>query len=231
MDISSVSGGLMRQRVPIGNRFRRAATASVVALACALLLAAGPLSGQPAASATTRELLNSERIEQRFGSYDIDVVESNGRLRISNLYSTDNGEPTTRTLAIVTYIDPVPPALLGPHAEIVAGGSIGATLARAGWTVVKEHRYFGEVEADTGLVAGMRLERPEALALHIYVLSAQRGAQTHPYVAIAEVHHPDYLDYPALIRIYAPDWVGNEPDPVSLELHGLVESRIGKIKR
>jgi hypothetical protein len=34
------------------------------------------------------QILNSERIEQTFGSYGIEVIASEGSLRLSNLYST-----------------------------------------------------------------------------------------------------------------------------------------------
>ena len=42
-----------------------------------------------AACADEPQLLNSERIEQRFGSFGIDVLASEPGMRVSNLYSFD----------------------------------------------------------------------------------------------------------------------------------------------
>jgi hypothetical protein len=49
------------------------------------------------AAPITAQILNSERIEQTFGSYGIDVIASDALLRVSNLYSRHDGEKITRT--------------------------------------------------------------------------------------------------------------------------------------
>ena len=49
------------------------------------------------ACTTEPELLNSERIAQTFGSYGIDVLQADGALRRSNLYSVSDGLRTCRT--------------------------------------------------------------------------------------------------------------------------------------
>jgi hypothetical protein len=148
--------------------------------------------------------LNSERIEQRFGSYGIEVLQSSGVLRISDLYSGSGDSRVTRTFAVVRYPDAVPPALAEAHREILAGGSIGAVLAARGWRVDKYNRAFDEVHASAGLRRMMRLQGAEELALHIYVLQAAQGDVAFDYALIAEVHHPDYLSLRDVRRIYGP---------------------------
>jgi hypothetical protein len=112
------------------HRFLRLAAIGVV-----LAGTAAPAFAQApaAAPAGTRELLNSERIAARFGSYGIAVIESDGRVRVSNLFSGRDGERTCRTFAVVRYPDRVDPALAAEHDEIVRGGSIGAVFAARGW--------------------------------------------------------------------------------------------------
>src|SRR5690606_38259117 len=114
-----------------------------------------------------RELLNSERIERRFGSYGIDVLESGGRYRVSNLYSVHDGAKVGRTYAVVAYPARIDPSIRAEHEEILAGGSIGAVFARNGWTVEKTHLYFGELPATTKVAALMRADEGAPLAVHV----------------------------------------------------------------
>src|SRR5262245_52025727 len=57
------------------------------------------LQAQPAG----RELLNSERIAAKFGSYGIEVLEQTDGTRVSNLYSGTGAEKICRTFAAVRY--------------------------------------------------------------------------------------------------------------------------------
>ena len=57
------------------------------------------------ASQDTSVGLNSERIRQNFGSYGVDVLSNENKRRISSLYSIDGDEKTTRTYAVVDFID------------------------------------------------------------------------------------------------------------------------------
>jgi len=173
-------------------------------LVLALLPAAAQQVAQP-------ELLNSERIEARFGSYGIDVVESDSALRVSNLFSTDasTGIRTVRTAALVQYPGDIDGEIAPLHEAIVAGGSIGATFKSGGWRVLKTHLYFGEVRATAGLSAVMRLGNSANLAIHIYSLSVERRGARHAYAKISEIHHPDYLKLETLTDIYAPAWSGD----------------------
>lgn len=197
---------------------RASAIHAVLALAAACSL--GSALAQSAAEprvAGARELLNSERIEARFGSYGVEVLSSDPALRVSNLYSVESGTRTTRTFAIVRYPARVDPAFADAHAEILAGGSIGATLRAHGWEVIKTHRYFGQIESTPRLASMMRLRSPRPLAVHIYVLDIERGGRRFEYAAIAEIHHPDYLAPGEVAAIYAPGWRGGKPGDALVE--------------
>ena len=178
----------------------------------ALLTLAAAQAGRAQPPAAPRELLNSERIEQKFGSYGIDVLESGAEFRVSNLFSTTNGERTTRTFAVVRYPDQVDPAFASEHAEIVKGGSIGAIFAKHGWTVRKSHLEFGEIAASPRLATLMRIAPGTALAEHVYVLDIVKGDMRFQYAALVEIHHPDYLRRQDLAAFYGvPDARGREP--------------------
>jgi hypothetical protein len=156
------------------------------------------------AQTPTRELLNSERIAQRFGSYGIEVLESNETIRVSNLFSTANGERTCRTFAVVRYPDTVDPAFAAEHLAILNGGSIGAVFAAAGWEVRKSHLHFGETAAAARVAALMSVARGTPLAEHVYVLDIAKNGRVFEYAALVEIHHPDYLQSADLVRIYGP---------------------------
>ena len=163
-----------------------------------LLLASCPLAAQ----APARELLNSERIENNFGSYGISVLQSDGDVRVSKLYSVHDGNQICRTFAVVFYPMRPSPALAEEHALIAAGQSIGATFTDRGWQVVKTHRYFGSLAGTAGLRNLMGHIGPIDLAVHVYGLSVVKDGQEYDYVRIAEVHHPEYLQLKDLHEIY-----------------------------
>lgn len=170
---------------------------------CLLLAAvvAAPVSAQP-----QRELLNSERISAKFGSYGIEVLAQDDRLRTSNLFSTDGDERTCRTFALVQYPSQIDPALAAPHAAILAGGSIGAVFAAQGWEVRKTHLHYGEIDASPLLANLMRIDEQTPLAEHVYVLDVAKDGRVLEYAALVEIHHPDYLRVRDLATIYgAPD--------------------------
>lgn len=160
---------------------------------------------------TDQPLLNSERIERRFGSYGIEVLKSTPRVRVSNLYSGHGSSKICRTLAVVLYPEQPDPRLTTEHQLIVDGGSIGATFKRRGWSVSKRHLHYGAIDPAP---AAPRLERlmgippTESLALHIYALAVSRRGIAVDYATIAEIHHPDYLSPADLQPIY-----GEKPSP------------------
>jgi hypothetical protein len=156
-------------------------------------------------AAPSRELLNSERIEQKFGSYGIAVLAADERLRVSNLFSGDGTEarPTIcRTFAVVRYPDATASELAVEHAEIVKGGSIGAVFAAHGWRVLKTHLYFGETAASDRVAAVMQIATGTPVALHAYLLTVAKDGVEHDYAALVEIHHPDYLSLADLRDVY-----------------------------
>ena len=197
---------------------KRSRFAGPGAIAALLLgLAAGftapPARPQSPAAATPRELLNSERIEQRFGSYGVAVLSTDPHTRVSSLYSDDptSGTAICRTFAVVRYPDTLDPRLAPAHAEILAGGSIGAVLSAHGWRVQKTHVGYDETAATERLAALMRVAPGVRLARHAYVLDVQKAGETLAYAALVEIHHPDYLRVADLPATYgAPSAAGRE---------------------
>ena len=169
----------------------------IAAIALAL---AGQTPGQPAG----RELLNSERIAAAFGSYGVEVLEQDEQVRVSNLFSGAGQDKTCRTFAIVRYPLRLDGAVSAEHAEIVAGGSIGAVFAAHGWQVRKTHLSYGERPASARLAQLMRVAVGTTLAEHIYVLDVVKDGRAIEYAVLAEIHHPDYLAVADLARIYGP---------------------------
>jgi hypothetical protein len=169
-------------------------------------------AGQVAAErpARERELLNSERIERRFGNYGIELLESDATFRVSNLYSTEAGTRICRTFAVVRYPDAIAPAFAAEHAAILGGGSIGAVFAASGWTVEKFHRHYGRLTATDKVAALMEIAPGTALATHVYALDVVKGGARFHYATIVEVHHPAYLTADDLPAIYGEVPSGND---------------------
>jgi hypothetical protein len=150
-------------------------------------------------------LLNSERIERRYGSYEVRVLEASASGRISSLQSRHDGQAVTRTLAIVSFAADADGSFAREHARIVRGASIGATFKAAGWTVDKPLLYTGTLAVPgSARVVGklMNLALPQELAVHAYRFDVGKGGVRQAYATIVELHHPDYLTTPDLRRIY-----------------------------
>lgn len=155
-----------------------------------------------------RPLLNSERIEQKFGSYGIDIIASDSTRRLSSLYSLNDGDRVCRTYATVRFMQSVDPSIATEHARVVGGQSIGTVFKSAGWTITKRHSWFGETAltgSDTDILRRMRIERPQKLATHRYVFRVEKSGRWFDYAVITEMHHPAYLTLRDLRSIY-----GNE---------------------
>src|SRR5690606_37906628 len=90
------------------------------------------------------------------------------------------------------------------HEAILAGGSIGAVFAAAGWRVTKRHLQYGELDSTRRVEALMGGLQPSKLAAHVYVLAVERDGTAYDYAVIAEVHHPAYLTAEDLPAIYGP---------------------------
>jgi hypothetical protein len=172
-------------------------------------------SPSAAARVETRELLlNSERIRRRFGSYGIDVIRDNEQLRVSNLYSLEDGRKIMRTLAVVIYPHSISAALMAEHGEIKSGQSIGEVFSRHGWSVKKQNMYLGAIKASpefAGVYASMGGIAEATLAVHVYQLSVGKNGAWIDYAQIAEVHQPEHLDLAQLGEIYEGVAVESEP--------------------
>ena len=175
-----------------GHRRLRSALVGVCVLA-ALAAAAQP---------PNREQLNSERIQQAFGSYGVQVLATDARTRVTNLYSIEAGTKTCRTFAVVRFPAVIDAAVATEHATITSGGSIGAVFAANGWRVLKTHLAFREIEATARLANLMHVAIGARLAAHAYVLDVTKEGKTVEYAALVEIHHPDYLTRADLERIY-----------------------------
>ena len=152
--------------------------------------------------------LNSERIEARFGSYGVDILEQNSSRRVTCLYSGVGPDRRCRTLAIVRFEDPAPAPLREPLRQIREGASLGATLSAAGWRVEKVNRHLGAARIENlPVVAGyFPAAGTDSFALHIYDLNARNGRNGDTVLTVAqllEVHDPAYLDDSELLQIYA----------------------------
>lgn len=153
------------------------------------------------------ELLNSERIEQRFGSYGVAILSQDSTVRRTSLYSEESGRPICRTYAIVQYAASESPEIVNLHSEILTGASIGTTFASNGWEVHKQTTQIGSIELQDvshPLAGLMQLDSPTVLAMHVYDLFlVNESAEIH-YATILETHHPQYLDSENLREIYGP---------------------------
>ena len=148
------------------------------------------------ACATESVLLNSKRIEQRFGSYGIEVLASEAGLRRSGLLSYDGDTATCRTYAVVQFSDQLDERYDDAHSRVLAGDSIGATFKEDGWDIRKHTLYIGTVRlpgAPTEVGRLMRLTGAHDLALHVYQLVIARDDIELEYATIMEAHHPEYL--------------------------------------
>ncbi len=163
------------------------------------------LAAALSACATETLLLNSERIEQRFGSYGIDELASEAGLRRSSLFSLSNGERICRTYAVVRFTDEPDTSFRPEHSKVLAGNSLGEVFKSNGWQIHKQTQHIGsfrDAEASSEITRLMRLASGVDLALHVYQLLLAKDKQIFEYATIIEAHHPDYLSMPELLKIY-----------------------------
>ena len=178
------------------------------------------LAAALSASATETVLLNSERIEQIFGSYGIDVLASEAGLRRSSLHSSQGNERICRTYAIVSFKEDMDSSYVPEHSKVLAGNSLGEVFKANGWSMHKQTLHIGSFEIDRSaseINQLMRLAEAETLALHVYQLLLAKDEQIFEYAMIVETHHPDYLTQSDLLDIYHYD------DSESLSAESLAE--------
>ena len=150
------------------------------------------------------QLLNSERIKMKFGSYGIDVLKTSPELRISNLHSLNKGQKTTRTFAVVQYPKTVNKAYSKEHQIIVGGGSIGQVFKEANWKINKRNLFFGTLPASSlyqKVYDLMGLKTQNELAIRIYQFQISKNDLSYSYATISEIHHPAYLNFNDLTKI------------------------------
>ena len=214
-------------RIPSVSRALGRATVHGPALCIAILAA------QLAACAPQATLLNSERIERRFGSYGVEILSQNDVERRSNLYSigrdeTRTGERICRTYALVRYIGGDDRRIAAAQQRIVAGASIGSTLRTAGWTIQKKTLHSGRIRiSETGGEIARLMRIPEAFdaAVHVYRMTLERGTERIDYALFIEIHHPEYLDAAALGAIVEPVSHGPSAEVARLIDRALAGSR------
>jgi len=152
------------------------------------------------------EVLNSERIKDRFGSYGIEIIQQDDNIRLSNLYSTHDGDQICRTYAIVEFVGSDFVDLTEVHNKIIDGASIGSTLKNDGWEIRKESIFVGTLrlpESAHPISALMRLQPDVELAVHAYKLHIEKASFSVHYATIIETHHPEYLGTTELRDLYS----------------------------
>lgn len=178
----------------------------------------------------SRPLRNSDRIQLKYGSYGIDIIENGDKIRVSNLYSTHNGVKTNRTFAVVAYPDLIEAAFKKEHETIINGQSIGVVFEQNGWEIQKHHLYFGEIEMPPRHYGGDSLFSDIGTghpAIHVYSLVVAKDDLEFEYAAIAEVHHPDFLQLEDLQAIYGQGSNSNlEPDASVRNFLEIVRNKI-----
>ena len=172
-----------------------------------------------AADNSTSDLLNSERILKRYGTYHVDVLWSGDNIRQSVLSSLEDGERICRTYA-VTWFTPSSERLGELVRDRIAGGaSLGETLKKAGYRVLKKTIHVGDVRIDDDshpAVARMRISTSDNLALHLYRLCVLGDDGATTLATIAEIHHPDFLTTDELQQEAQPDG-SDETTPEAIE--------------
>ena len=168
-------------------------------------LAPAMLAAALSACATETVLLNSERIEQNFGSYGIDVLASEAGLRRSSLYSLQGNERICRTYAIVSFNEDLDSSYGPEHSKVLAGNSLGEVFKANGWSMHKQTLHIGSFKIDrpaSEINQLMQLVAAKTLASHVYQLLLAKDEQLFEYATIVEAHHPDYLTQSDLLDIY-----------------------------
>ena len=150
-------------------------------------------------------LLNSERIEQKFGSYGIDIVQSDNQSRVSFLYSlypNNKNKKNYHTLAIVKFKETRQVSII--HEKILNGGSIGKSFKKEGWEIDKTNHQMMVISNPDKLLFKSWLPQisDENLALHFYELNVKTENYHYLYAEILEIHHPKYLGFNDLTEVY-----------------------------
>lgn len=147
-----------------------------------------------------KNLLNSERIELKFGSYGVDVLKQDAKsgTRLSNLYSLKGQEKIARTIAFVRF-NTMDESLKKAHEQILSGSSIGSTLKQHGFQVKKKIFYLNSPSLP--LKTLMHTDEKN-FATVIYDLNVEKDGKILPYCTILESYHPEFLTLPLAQELY-----------------------------
>ncbi len=133
-----------------------------------------------------------------------------------------------RTFAVVGLSDDIDASFAAENAEILEGGSIGATFKQSGWNIDKRNLYIGQIpigQRAIRLSRLMRIKPPATTAVHIYLLAISKSGMSFDYAMIAEVHHPDYLTMADLWSIYGSEYSGDKSRKDARQILELVRSK------
>lgn len=169
-------------------------------------------------------LLNSERIEKRFGSYGVDILASEAGLRRSSLFSVHDDQRVCRTYAVAQFADQLDDRYGDEHAKVLAGNSIGAVFKSHDWNIHKQTLHIGSLNllpSKRAISDLMRIGTPRRIAVHVYQLLLVRDIQVFEYATILEAHHPDYLSESDLYDLYEYDTKNVLPDMAAREFAAL----------
>ncbi|MGI9235180.1 MAG: hypothetical protein ACR2RD_16220 [Woeseiaceae bacterium] len=174
---------------------------------------------------TEPALLNSERIQQRFGSFGIAILRAETGLRRSSIFSWHGKNQVCRTYAVVRFAEQPVEWYREEHAKVLAGNSIGAIFRSHGWDVHKQTLHIGHLslpDKGSSIAELMQLDDESELAMHVYQLLLVRQEQVFEYAAIVETHHPAYLTEADLRDLYEFDASTALSSPAISELTSLV---------
>ena len=159
-------------------------------------------------------LLNSARIELKFGSYGVQILAQDqvAGIRLSGLYSEHGDERIARTIAFTQYNANIHDKLKMAHQEILAGGSIGSSLKKYGFDIKKDLLFKGLVEDMLDRLQNLMHTPGHAFATVIYNLEAKEGYNYYPYCTIVEVYSPDFLTVLEVDQVY-PEFIPGNVNP------------------
>lgn len=149
-------------------------------------------------------ILNSERIEKKFGSYGVLVLAQDEKegFRLSNLYSSQDGQRMARTIALTLYNPKMSDELKVAHEEILKGGSIGATLKKHGFSVDKQIFFRDNVSTMPDKIRELMHTKATNFAGIMYNLIAEKNGHLYFYCTITELYAPDFLTLSDVKEIY-----------------------------
>lgn len=148
-------------------------------------------------------ILNSTRIEEKFGSYGVDVMVNDEQMgvRLANLYSKLHEQKVMRTLALVKFVPNIDESLKKAHQEILNGASLGSTLVKHKALVKKKLIYKDKIFNLPKKIYEMMNIYEGPLPVIIYDLVANIDGRDIEYCTITEVYSPLFLSFSELNTI------------------------------